>query len=195
MPFYLGLDLGQTTDPSVAVILEAQDERPKRFYAIRHIESYPLGTSYPAIIKAVGALLDRSPLRGDCTLVIDQTGVGRAIFDMFVEATLTPVGITITPGKLWHQEEPRQFHVAKELLVGTVQKFLQSGRLRSSARVPHSQVLRNELQAFRVTMTKAANEVYGPDVRESAHDDMVLACAVALWYAEHPPPEYNIRRL
>jgi hypothetical protein len=24
--------------------------------------------------------------------------------------------------------------------------------------------------------------------REGAHDDLVLACAVACWYAEHEPP-------
>jgi hypothetical protein len=111
---------------------------------------------------------------------------------MFVEARLQPIGITITTGKTWHKEESDQFHVAKELLVGTVQKFFQSGRLRSSWRVKHSRLLQKELQNFRVKVTKAANEQYGPDVREGAHDDMVLGTAVGLWYAEHQTPAYEI---
>jgi hypothetical protein len=188
MPFYLGLDLGQTTDPTVAVILEGHGEHPERLYDIRHIEPYPLDTSYPAIIKAVRALLERPAIQGQCTLVIDQTGVGRAIFDMFVEAELRPIGITITPGKSWHQEEWHQYHVAKELLVGVVQKFLQSERIRSSWRVKHSRLLKKELQSFRVKLTKALNEQYGPDVREGVNDDKVLATAVALWLAEHYTP-------
>jgi hypothetical protein len=188
MSFYLGLDLGQTTDPTVAVILEAHGDHPKRLYDIRHIEPYPLGTSYPDIIKAVRVLLERPALQGQCTLVIDQTGVGRAIFDMFVEAELGPIGITITPGKSWHQEEWNQYHVAKELLVGVVQKFLQSERIRSSWRVKHSRLLKKELQSFRVKLTKALNEQYGPDVREGVNDDKVLATAVALWLAEHYTP-------
>jgi hypothetical protein len=188
MPFYLGLDLGQATDPTVAVVLEAHGDGQVRVYDIKHIEPYRLGTTYPAIIQAVSALLDRSPLQGQCALVIDHTGVGRAIYDMFVEAGLKPIGITITPGKNWHQESSTQYHVAKELLVGVAQKFVQSERIRGSFRVKHSAVLKRELKAFRVKRTKGLNEVYGPDVRESAHDDMVLACTCALWYAEHQGP-------
>jgi hypothetical protein len=92
------------------------------------------------------------------------------------------------------------YHVAKELLVGTVQKFLQSERLRSSWRVKHSRLLKKELQNFRVKITKSANEHYGPDVREGGHDDKVLATAVGLWHAEHWTPaasvsEQDMRRL
>jgi hypothetical protein len=192
MPFFLGLDLGQVSDPTVAVILESHGEHPERTYDIRHIEPYPLGTSYPDIIKAVRALLERPPLQGQCTLIIDQTGVGRAIFDMFVEAGLMPIGITITPVKSWHEESSTQYHVAKELLIGVTQKFSQTSRLRSSWKVKHSRLLKKELQAFRVKITKAANEVYGPDVRENSHDDMVLATACALWLAESYTPAADV---
>jgi len=192
MAYYLGLDLRQATDPTVAVILESHGEHPERLYDIRHIEPYPLGTSYPDIIKAVRALLERPALQGQCTVVVDQTGVGRAIFDMFVEAELRPIGITITPGKIWHREEWHQYHVAKELLVGVVKKFLQSERIRSSWCVNHSRLLKKELQSFRVRLTKALNEQYGPDGREGVNDDKVLATAVALWYAGHHTPDAGL---
>lgn len=182
--FTFGLDLGQTNDPSTSIILEAHGEGDERTFDCRHIEQYTLGTSYPAIVRDVSALVDREPLRGQCTLVIDHTGVGRPVFDMFTEAGLQAIGITITGGASWHRETPRQWHVAKIQLVGIVQKFLQSGRLRIGAKLPHAATLQKELRDFRVKFSKAANETY--ESREGAHDDIVLALAIALFAAEHP---------
>jgi hypothetical protein len=186
--FYFGLDLGQTQDPSAAIILEAYGEGEERAYDVRHIEQYRLGTSYPALVQAVCGTLARRPLQGDCQLIIDHTGVGRPIYDMFVEAKLQPIGITIIGGTSWHRETSRQWHVAKILLVGLVQKFLQSGRLRIGAKLPHAATLQKELRDFRVKISKAANETY--ESREGAHDDIVLALAIALFAAEHPAPRW-----
>jgi hypothetical protein len=187
--FYFGLDLGQTADPSASIILEANGEGDTRTYDARHLEQYPLGTSYPAIVQAVCATLARDPLRRQCVLVIDHTGVGRPIFDLFVDAKIRPiVGMTITGGVGWHRETPNQWHVSKIQLVGTVQKFLQSGRLRIGAKLPHATTLQQELRDFRVKISKAANEVY--EAREGQHDDLVLSLAVALFTAEHPGPRW-----
>ena len=184
MPFYFGLDLGQTTDPSASIILEAHGEGDERAYDCRHIEQYKLGTPYPAIVRSVGALLAREPLTGDCTLAIDHTGVGRPVYDLFIEAKLKAIGITITGGATWHKETTYQWHVAKILLVGIVQKYLQSGRLRIGAKLPHAATLQKELRDFRVKIGKAANETY--EAREGQHDDIVLSLAIALFAAEHP---------
>ena len=184
MPFYFGLDLGQISDPSASIILEAHGDGDERIYNCRHIEQYRLGTSYPSMVRSVGAMLDREPLRGQCTLAIDFTGVGAPVFDMFTETGLQAIGILITGGASWHRETPRQWHVAKILLVGMVQKFLQSGRLRIGAKLPQAGLLQKELRDFRVKISKAANETY--EAREGQHDDMVLALAIALFAAEHP---------
>jgi hypothetical protein len=184
VPFYMGLDLGQAQDPTAAAILEGYGEAEARVYDVRHIEQFPLGTAYPQVIKVVQGLLARPPLAWEeVPLVIDHTGVGRPIYDMFVEAGLQPIGITITGGVSWHRESAWQWHVAKLLLVGTVQKFLQSGRLRIGARVKHAGTLQRELRDFRVQVTKAANEVYG--AREGKNDDILLATAIGLFAAEH----------
>jgi hypothetical protein len=182
--FYLGLDLGQTQDPSACIILDAQGEGDERRYDCRYIEQFTLGTSYPSIVRHVAALLDRKPLAGNCLLAIDFTGVGAPVYDMFVEAKLQPVGILITGGASWHRETSRQWHVAKILLVGIVQKYLQSGRLHIGAKLPHAGTLQKELRDFRVKISKAANETY--EAREGAHDDLVCGLAVGLWVAEHP---------
>ncbi len=140
-------------------------------------------------MQTVCTTLARVPLRGQCTLVIDHTGVGRPVFDMFVEAKIQPIiGITITGGASWHRETRSQWHVSKIQLVGTVQRFLQSGRLRIGATLPHARTLQKELQDFRVKISKAANEIY--DSREGQHDDIVLALAIGLFVAEHPGPRW-----
>jgi hypothetical protein len=183
--FFFGLDLGQTHDLTASLILEAHGDGDMRTYDVRHIEQYPLGMAYPSIVQGVCAMLERPSLRRHCTLVIDHTGVGRPIFDLFVEAKIEPIiGITITGGTSWHRETRRHWHVAKLMLVGLVQKFLQAGRLRIGAKLPHATTLQKELRDFRVKMTKAANEVY--EAREGQHDDLVLSLAVALFAAEHP---------
>jgi hypothetical protein len=78
--------------------------------------------------------------------------------------------------------------VAKILLVGQVQRLLQSGHLRIGAKLPYAGMLQKELRDFRVKISKAANETY--DARESTHDDLVLSLAIALFVAEHPAPRW-----
>jgi hypothetical protein len=107
---------------------------------------------------------------------------------MFLDERRHPIGITITGGVSWHRETARQWHVAKILLVGQVQRLLQSGRLRIGAKLPHAGTLQKELRDFRVKISKAANETY--DAREGAHDDLVLSLAIALFAAEHPAPRW-----
>jgi hypothetical protein len=184
--YYLGLDLGQSSDPSAACILEPQGEADTRSYDVRYLEQFPLGRSYPKIVQAVCTTLAREPLAKNCALVIDHTGVGRPVFDMFTEAGLEAIGITIVGGASWHLETYHQYHVAKILLVSTVQKFLQSGRLRISTSLKHTSTLQTELRDFRVEISKAANELYSS--REGSHDDILLSVAIALWYAERNPP-------
>jgi hypothetical protein len=44
-----------------------------------------------------------------------------------------------------------------------------------------------ELQQFQVKITAAANETFGV-WRDGQHDDLVLAVALACWWAERCPP-------
>jgi hypothetical protein len=193
MPFYFGLDLGQINDNSAGVVVEAHGAWDERTYDVRYIEQFPLATPYPAIVQAIGATLDRAPLIGECTLCVDFTGVGRPVGDMFTVAQRDYIGVTITGGTAWHidPENAHQWFVSKIMLVGTVQKFLQAGRLRIGATLAHATTLQKELRDFRVKISKAATETY--DAREGAHDDIVLALAIALFVAEHQgPPAQDI---
>jgi hypothetical protein len=186
--FYCGLDLGQLSDYSAATILERLEDGPYVRYEARHLQRWPLGTSYPRIVEAVRTLLARAPLAGQCRLVIDNSGVGVAVADMFSEAGIPYIGITITGGVGWHRESGRRWYVSKQLLVSTIQKFLSSEALGISRRLPEAALLRTELQNFRVKVSKTANEVF--EARENEHDDLTCSLAIALFVAEHPGQKF-----
>jgi hypothetical protein len=216
--YVTGLDLGQARDFTALAILERTrpDEpspperetfrarhwwsgietmpvRPavpkrERAYAVRHLERFPLGTSYPAICAHMVELFEQPPLAGT-RLVVDQTGVGRAVVDMICrarpQATICP--ITITAG---HEVVPdgAGWHVPKKELVSVLQVLLQSHRLQVARRLRMAPVLVKELEAFRVKITAGALETFA-SWRERDHDDLVLAVALAAWVGEHAMQE------
>ena len=51
-------------------------------------------------------------------------------------------------------------------------------------------ILVRELQQFQVKITQAAHETFGV-WREGQHDDLVLAVALACWWAERHPPAHD----
>ena len=134
--------------------------------------------------RASPSLRSRAPLTGS-RLAVDQTGVGRAVVDLPRKArprcTIRPITITagsavVADGAGWH--------VPKKELVGTLQILLQSRRLKVAPSLPAAQTLVQELTTFQVKITPAANETFGA-WREGAHDDLVLAVAIAAWEGEH----------
>jgi len=156
-------------------------------YDVRHIQRWPLGTSYPAIVSDVNALMARAPLLNRAPLVIDGTGVGRAVVDLFRQSAsyaLTPV--LITAGATVSSDDAGYRHVPKRDLVGTVQVLLQNKQLRIGPSLPEAQTLTTELQTFQTKISvNTAHESFGA-WREGQHDDLVLSLALALWQGERP---------
>jgi hypothetical protein len=191
----LSVDLGQAQDFSCVVILERRWEQVQGgrrllpHAAIRHIFRWPLQTPYPVITRDLCELVKRPPLRQP-PVCLDITGVGRAVYDAVKEArpaaTLEP--ILITGGHNAERAPDGIWHVSKVTLVGTLQMFLQSRRLKI-ADLPERPALVEELAAFRAKTTAAGNETFGaaePWRDGSAHDDMVLATAMGCWFASLP---------
>lgn len=206
-PEYLvGLDLGQTQDPSALVVLERTEQykpgglidpefaEPQGHYALRYLKRWQLGTSYPNIVRETKAILSRPPLPG-CRLVVDHTGVGRAVVDMFAEADLPAkmIPITITTGHA-ATRHGTGWHVAKKHLAGVLQILLQSQRFKISP-IKEKKLLEKELRAFRVKVKASTGNETFEALRESDHDDMVLACAIAAWIGERGTPKAQLRIL
>lgn len=188
--YILGLDLGQTTDYSALAVLERPVDAPLKevVYALRHLQRFPLGTPYTAIVPGVARIAGKPPLRG-APLVVDQTGVGRPVVDMLrrTPGLTRVVPVTITGGHALTQQEDGSYHVPKKELVTCLQLLVEQHRLRIAASLSEAKTLIRELQTFRVKITPAAHETFGA-WRESDHDDLVLAVALATWWAQCCPP-------
>ena len=143
-----------------------------------HLERVPLGTSYPGIVAHVGQLLRKLP--GHSELVIDFTGVGRPIFDMFVYSGIYPIGVVITAGNA-ETRDGMVCSVPKLTLVSRLQALLHQGRLKILRELDEAETLVRELQDFRAEHTAAGHLTF--NARSGKHDDLVLALAIAVWRA------------
>lgn len=177
-----GLDIGQARDPTAFSVLEASDDY--RHIDIRHLEQFPLDLPYPEYVRLTAERVRSPQLRG-CTLVIDHTGVGRPVYDMFVAARLFPVGITITGGER-ASRKGRLYRVPKRDLAAAILMLMQSKRMLIARAIPHAPVLIQELLNFRVKVTPSGQDTYEA-WREGDHDDLVLSVACASWYLLNGP--------
>ena len=188
--FIVGLDLGQSQDYTALVVLQrlAGATRAEAHYHLRHLERAPLGTLYTTIVQRVQELLATPPLHARRTpLVIDRTGVGSAVTDMFTAAGLRPYAVTITGGDSVVRESQYHVRVPKRELVGLLVALFQSGRLKVARDLELAPALLDELLNFRVKVNlQTAHDSYEA-WRESAHDDLVLATALACWHAQNAP--------
>ncbi len=197
--YIMGCDLGQAQDYTAIAIVErvrvgqapppvpegswASDTRPVQYH-LRHLERPALGTKYPAIVARVKTLLATPPLTLHTPLVIDRTGVGRPVTEMFEGEGVRPYAITITGGDEVIREG-RHTKVPKRELVSTLVAVFQTGRLKIAAGLAEGPALANEMTNFKVKVNLATGHDSYEAWRESVHDDLVLAVAMAVWHGEH----------
>src|SRR6516165_10813413 len=110
-------------------------------YRVHRIERLPLRTPYPSQVARVQYL--KSQLPRDTTLIIDDGG-SRGVGDMFVDAGLDPIRVTITSG-LDINWRDRRVTVPKPTLVSAVTARIHSRELAVPKGLPGWDILRREL--------------------------------------------------
>lgn len=194
--YVLAADLGQSNDPTAIAVLDRAEHfeqinwqfAPKLLrtsYDVRHLERLPLGMSYVAQIARIKDLLSRPPLADGCTLVIDDSGVGRGVGDLVEHAGLKPIRIQITAGSAVEWQSNSRCNVAKTELISALDARLHTGELKFAAALREADALKQELQDFQRHVSDAGRASY--QARTGRHDDLVLAVALAVWYAALPP--------
>jgi hypothetical protein len=199
--YYVGLDIGQSVDATAICIChhtvrplydepwidnleKATTKQPseERFHIV-HLERLPLGTSYPDQIVYVRNLMRREPLRSKkAPLIMDDTGVGRPAGDLWEAAGLRPLErVTIVAGREVSRHGSNRWHVPKSVLISTLESRMHSGELKIAAGLAEAEVLRSELKDFERKITGSGNLTWS--AREGAHDDVVLATALSIYWA------------
>ncbi len=115
--------------------------------------------------------------------MIDAPGVGRPIVDQLRAAGLDPIAVTITAGKR-ATRRGGMWYLPKRELVGVLVAAIEHDRLQIASGLRNAAALVGELQAFRRHVTGAGRAAYWAET--GAHDDLVVALALAVWWGVHP---------
>jgi hypothetical protein len=200
MAYFVGLDLGQSADFTALAVVQTAYERNEqgqleKHLHIRHLERYPLRTPYTTIADGVVAVMRSEALNTDeydprrhriakskVELLVDKTGVGRAVTDILKGRGLRFTGIVIHGGESSHYTDGA-YHVPKKDLVGALEVPFDTERLKIAEGLELWAVLREELQNFRRKQHPKTSHVAFEHWREGDHEDLVLACALACWGA------------
>ncbi len=156
-----------------------ENPMPEKSYVVRHLQRFPLGTPYRAIVDGVRTVLERPPLKGNHVLAVDATGVGVAVTDMLRDAGLSFKGVTIT-GEDREHRDGNSYRVPKRDLIAQAQVLLQNRRLKVVPSLAEAATLTQELTNFRYKISASGHDTYEA-WREGDHDDLVLALALAVW--------------
>ncbi|WP_438277986.1 hypothetical protein [Nitrobacter sp.] len=184
----LAADIGQSNDPTAICVMQHQivqhrniDEitRISEHFDVRYLQRLPLGMNYVDQVVEVRRLLARPPLCDGCSFVIDNTGVGRAVGDLFDEAGMLPTKVSITAGNEQTRIDHQHWHVPKGILISTLDARLHLGELRIAADLMEAGPLKDEMKDFQRKVSAAGRTQW--EARVGKHDDLVLAVALALW--------------
>jgi hypothetical protein len=201
MPFYVGLDLGQAADYTALAVVQSVAERDpengriEKYLHLRHLERYELGTPYPEIADKVAVLMRDEKLspneydptrhrvfRKEPEVIVDDTGVGRAVADFLRARGLKFRAVTITGGYEVNAVGGGRYRVPKRDLVGALEVPFHTGKLKIAEGMELWPPLKKELLNFRRKINlKTAHDSY-EHWREGDHDDLVLAAALACWW-------------
>ncbi len=160
----IGADLGQAQDPTALAVAEVHTPE----IHVRHLERLPLGTPYPKVVARIAGLVDQLP---GAALVVDATGVGRAVLDQMHEAGLEPIPVTITGGRFMSFDGD-MWRVPKKALLRPLVAATESGRLKVAKGL-------REAAAFQRRITERGHDAF-QGIGE--HDDLVIAVALSCWW-------------
>lgn len=216
--YVCGLDLGQSSDYTALAVAERGFEPTGRYVdtgetqlvrhgmassvampvvephertmlRVRFLHRFELNTDYVVMAGQVAKVIGQLPREPKPpALVIDHTGVGRGVFDIFRHARMgVPLlGVTITGGQQQHQDpdRPWEWSVPKKDLVSALQVVVQSDRLRVAPALPLAGVFAKEMQQFRIKVNSGTGNMSYQAWREGDHDDTVLSVALCCWATE-----------
>lgn len=195
----LGVDVGQMHDYTALALVERTYAAPQHpnesgrmpgtvvppHYTVRHLQRFALHTSYPEVVERLCAMLARPEIPGPVTLLLDVTGVGRGVLDLFKQAKVRCVAVTMHGGFSTTQHGA-EWHVPKKELVFRLTSLAQARpvRLALGERLPFAAEVRQEMATFTAKLNPATASESFAAWREQDHDDLLIALALCAWWGE-----------
>lgn len=149
---------------------------------VPYLHRLPIGTDYVEqvrIIRQLYAELGRR-CKPTPTLVIDATGVGQPVADMFRGEGVNPIEIWFSGGNK-PTARAYGYNVPKADIVSALQRTIGRGDLQIAAGIPEAVTLIEEatrMEAIQSTTTGHIRYTH----RDGEHDDLVLSVGIGLWF-------------
>ncbi len=170
--------------------------QPTHEYHVRYLDRPPLRTSYNSIVEGVvKRLVELEPAdtisgRRIVGLIVDATGVGRAIKDMlrkeinaldpYTSPRVRVAAVNVTGGNKVNFSDGF-YNIPKRDLISAGVIGLQEKKLLIGEDVENRDVLIKELLDYRLRINvSTAHDSYEP-WREGEHDDLLFATCLATW--------------
>lgn len=190
-PHVIGVDLGQARDSTAIVVTRLVEGTGGRWrHEVVSLARAPLNTDYNDVAEALAYMREQVPVLRRAPLVIDATGVGRAVYNLFTARGLTPTGVTCTggggTGRATMDEASGLYRVAKLDLVSHFHALLERDNLWVCMDLPLAQALLEELGSFELRATPAANLQFGAS--SGKHDDLAFALFLAVFFGDRTFP-------
>lgn len=160
------------------------------------------GLTYPKMADRVADICRLAPLSKSSQLVMDGTGVGEAMFDLFRERDLDPIKVVYTGGGRVtpvYETEAKTFplssgglkplrrmvevRVPKPELVDAGRRMVQDeDRVAVAPGIAHRDAFMRQLLAFKRFLDERGSQTFDTEDRIE-HDDLTNAFLLASWYA------------
>lgn len=192
--FIIGVDLGQMQDYAAYLILRENAQYVQDRHSI--VKRYDVvgleraRTSYETFVEGLWYVFENPQIKLYGQLIMDLTGVGRAVIEMMRKKKLHPIGVNITGGYEITKTVDGNFNVPKKELITAVTVLLQSYNLHIAPSLPLAAELRKEMENFQVKLSARGHESF--EGESGTHDDMVIALALASWWSVYSRPYKDI---
>ena len=208
--YILSQDIGKKQDDTTSLIYRITPEyvdsydggrRVMTFMDVVYMDKRRL--SYDRLARFTQELMQSASLGERSTLLIDGTGIGEAVYDIYTSKGLEPVKIIFTSGETASMERNRAeqskrfndisgYKVPKVDMVSAAQVIFQQGRIRFAPDLPFRDECLEQLQSFVGKVNERTENVKYENLTDEIHDDFVVNILMASWYAIHMDAEAYI---
>jgi hypothetical protein len=197
--YFIGVDLGQRQDYTAIAIIElltvftdeidrvTYERKTRTYYRLRHLDRIPLRTDYETIVDYLARLVARQDLAERSIVVMDATGVGAPVYEMFTKRwppvrETTKVVITGAAEVNRIKGTSYGWTVPRRDLLYSLEALLRNRLLDIAPGIPHTKTLIRELSLMERDFTASGRETIEL-ANSNVHDDLVFATALACWRA------------
>jgi len=141
------------------------------------------GLDYPVMVNWVIGILKMPQFNhGEPPkFVMDASGVGVAVSDMFKAKGIRHTGITFSKGNICTRTGPR-ITLGKPRLIGKFLAAFDSGKVQVNSGQPLWPQMEREMLSFRAEMKENGYTKF--EAEEGENDDLLISLAMAVWYGE-----------